>query len=728
MRHWLSLLAPSLRSRLVHLVLLAVLPSLGLTLYMGLEEHRIQSADLEVNTLRLTRLAAGQLSQAIEGARQLLTGLSQLREIREGDYAASRELFVNLLKQYPFYVNFGMIDDEGNIFCSSQQPEVSVNLEGQAYIQRALRTGDFVISGYQVETSSGKPVINFVYPVKGLVSAVYAALDLSSIKNIDIAAQLPAGAVFLVLDYNGVVLARYPDPEKWIGQLMPAELVVLAGMGEGRDSLVAIHGGELTERLYGITTIRGAPETNIYVSIGMSKEAAFAAIDRVFQRNVAAVALVGILALLAAWIGGDVFILRRLKELVGATKRVASGDLGVRIEPFGDRDELSLLASSFNEMAESLDERTTQVHQAEAKYRTLVEQIPMVTYTAPLDKALGTFFISPQIESILGYSPKEWLADPGLWVKLLHPEDRDRVLAESQRDLLGSNGAVFRSEYRILTRKNDVLWLRDEATAVRNGLDEPEFLQGIMFDVTAQKRFEEELRSSHVRMRELAAHLEGVREEERTRIAREIHDELGQALTGIKIDLAWMNKRLQIPDGAIQTDLLLKRITAMKDTIDSTVQVVRKISAELRPGILDGFGLPAAIEWQALEFQDRTGIQCRLSAIPEDLELDERPSSAIFRIFQELLTNIVRHANASQVNISLRKRRGTLVLEVQDNGRGIAENEKFKANSFGLLGVRERVALLGGKSSIKGVQGQGTTVTIRIPLPDGPEAPHHLRA
>ncbi|MGA8141803.1 MAG: PAS domain-containing protein, partial [Desulfobaccales bacterium] len=458
------------------------------------------------------------------------------------------------------------------------------------------------------------------------------------------------------------------------------------------------------------------------------KEAAFAAVNRVFARNVTGVVLVGILALLAAWIGGDVFILRRLQDLVGATKRMASGDLGVRVRPFGDRDELSILASSFNEMAESLDARTTQVRQAEAKYRTLVEQIPMVTYTAPLDKARGASYISPQIESILGYSPKEWLADPGLWVKLLHPEDRDRVLAESQRDPLDSNGAVFRSEYRILTRKSDVLWLRDEATAVRSGLDEPEFLQGIMFDVTNQKRFEEELKSSHERMRELAAHIEGVREEERTRIAREIHDELGQALTGIKIDLAWMNKKLQGPDRATQTDLLLKRITGMKDTIDATVQVVRKISAELRPGILDGFGLPAAIEWQASEFQDRTGIQCQISAIPEDLDLAERPSSAIFRIFQELLNNVVRHANASKVSISLRKRRGLLTLEVQDNGRGISENEKYKANSFGLLGVRERVAILGGKSSIKGVQGQGTIVTIRIPLPGESGVNNHIKS
>ena len=741
MSRLLSLLAPKLRSRLVLLVLLAVLPSLGLTFYMGLEEHQIQSADLEMNTLRLTRLAAGHLSQAIEGVRQLLTGLSQLREVREGNFEESRELFVNLLKQFPYYVNLGMIDDNGVIVCSGRQSEKPVHLEDQAYIQRALKTGDFVISGFQIESYTGKPVIYFVYPVKGLVSEVYAALDLSSIKTIDIAAQLPAGGVFLVLDYNGVILARYPAPEKWIGQLMPAdwpflgylmvpfEPVVEAGTDEGRGSLVAIHGGDLKpERLYGITTIHAAPETNIYVSIGMSKEAAFAAVNRVFARNVTGVVLVGILALLAAWIGGDVFILRRLQDLVGATKRMASGDLGVRVRPFGDRDELSILASSFNEMAESLDARTTQVRQAEAKYRTLVEQIPMVTYTAPLDKARGASYISPQIESILGYSPKEWLADPGLWVKLLHPEDRDRVLAESQRDPLDSKGAVFRSEYRILTRKSDVLWLRDEATVVRSGLDEPEFLQGIMFDVTNQKRFEEELKSSHERMRELAAHIEGVREEERTRIAREIHDELGQALTGIKIDLAWMNKKLQGPDRATQTDLLLKRITGMKDTIDATVQVVRKISAELRPGILDGFGLPAAIEWQASEFQDRTGIQCQISAIPEDLDLAERPSSAIFRIFQELLNNVVRHANASKVSISLRKRRGLLTLEVQDNGRGISENEKFKANSFGLLGVRERVALLGGKSSIKGVQGQGTTVTIRIPLPGRSGAPNHIKA
>ena len=682
--------------------------------------------------MRLTRLAAGDLAQAIEGASQLLTGLSRLPAVQEMNTKACTELFGKLLEQYPYYVNLGMIDSGGNIVASGLQSDVQANLSDQAYIRRALRTGNFAVSGYQLESATSTPVIMFVYPVipelGGLIETViFAALDLTRLKRIDIAAQLPAGAVLLVLDYNGMVLARYPDPEKWIGQLMPAELVVLAGMGEGRNSLVAIHSGDLAERLFGITTIRAAPETDFYVSIGMSKEAAFGPIESTFRKNVAGVALVGILALLAAWMGGDLFILRRVKTLVGATRQLASGNLGVRIMPFGNRDELSLLASSFNEMAVSLDERTTQLRQAEAKYRTLVEQIPMVTYIAPLGKASGTFYISPQIEAVLGFSPEEWLADPGLWVKLLHPEDRDRVLAEVQSGHLNSNGEVFRSEYRMLAKNGALLWLRDEAIVVRNEQDEPEFLHGIMFDITDRKRFEEQLKNSHEQMRELAAHIEAVREEERTRIAREIHDELGQVLTCLKIDLAWVDKKLHSRNQAVRNDLLLKKITAMKDTIDTTVKVVRKISAELRPGILDNFGLAAAIEWQAAEFQNRTAIHCQLSSFPEDLDLDERQSSAIFRIFQELLTNIARHANASRVGISLRKRRGVLILEVQDNGRGITKRESLKADSFGLMGVRERVALLGGKFSINGVEGEGTTVTIRIPFSGKSAVPNHTK-
>ncbi len=716
----LSFLAPSLRSRLVLLVLFAVLPSLGLTLYTGLEEHRMQREQLQQNTLRLTRLAAADLTQVIEGARQLLTGLALINEVREFNTKACGAVFRELLAEYPDYVNIGLIDKSGNVICSGSQFDMPVTPAHHAYIRRALNTGNFVVSGYQIDPATGTSVIVFVAPVfddwgRVKPAAVFASLNLASFKRIDIAAQLPAGAVFQVLDYNGAVLARYPDPEKWIGRFMPAELVVLAGMREGRKSLVTLQG---SGRLYGITTIRAAPETDIYVSIGMSKEAAFGPIERVLQRNVAAVGLVGILALLAGLIGNDVFIVRRLKALAIATKRLASGDLGVRIGLSDDRDELTDLAASFNEMAMSLDKRTTEVRRAEIKYRSLVEQMSMITYITTLDKSIGTLYVSPQIEAVLGYTPEEWLADPGLWVQLLHPEDRDRVLAEVQKSLQSTDGVLFQLEYRIFTRSGAMLWLYDEAISVKNELNEPDFLQGIMYDVTERKRFEEELKSSHERMRELAGHIEAAREEERTRIARDIHDELGQVLTCLKIDLAWMDKKLHAKGQTARPALLLKKIAAMQDTINSTVQMVRKISTGLRPVILDHFGLSAAIEWQASEFQSLTGIQCQFSTTAEtpDLPLDEKAASAIFRIFQELLTNITRHAKASEVTISLGKGRSMLNLEVQDNGRGITERESLQANSFGLLGVRERVALLGGRFDIKGIAGKGTTVTVRIPF------------
>jgi len=252
---------------------------------------------------------------------------------------------------------------------------------------------------------------------------------------------------------------------------------------------------------------------------------------------------------------------------------------------------------------------------------------------------------------------------------------------------------------------------------VKNELDQPQFLQGILIDITEQKRAEEELKSSREQLRELAAHIEAIREEERTRIAREIHDELGQALTGLKMDLSWLEKRIAEARRGIALETLQKKIDSMKVLIDATVQSVRKISTELRPGILDDLGLMPAIEWQASEFQSRTGIRCVFSAkVPDDLPLDEKRSSAIFRIFQEILTNIARHANASRVDICLKKTTDHLVLDVKDNGRGFTEAESYNLKSLGILGMRERTLLLGGEFSVEGIPYGGTTVTVRIPL------------
>jgi len=231
-------------------------------------------------------------------------------------------------------------------------------------------------------------------------------------------------------------------------------------------------------------------------------------------------------------------------------------------------------------------------------------------------------------------------------------------------------------------------------------------------------RAREELRESREQLRALAAHLQSIREEERKLITREIHDELGQSLTGFKMDLAWIRNRMQSEDwNAIRQPILDKMVT-MGKLLDGTATLMRRICTELRPGVLDDLGLTAAIEWQAREYQQRTGIVCALQMGLGDLNVDPDRSTALFRIFQEILTNVARHAHATRVEAVMEKVGPNVLLTVKDNGRGIKKNEIAGAKSLGLLGMRERAVILGGEVEINGVAGKGTTVRVKVPLPE----------
>ena len=230
-------------------------------------------------------------------------------------------------------------------------------------------------------------------------------------------------------------------------------------------------------------------------------------------------------------------------------------------------------------------------------------------------------------------------------------------------------------------------------------------------DITDRKEAEERLRTSREQLRSLSAYLESVREEERKNMAREIHDELGQTLTALKIDLSWLTKR-----SSNEQELVLEKTKSMSNLVDTAIQTVQRISAELRPGILDDLGLAAALEWQAGEFEKLTEIKCEFSSNPRDIVLDQDRSVAIFRIFQEMLTNVARHANATKVKTTLKEEAGKIVLRVRDNGKGIEKKQISNTEAFGLIGMRERARFLGGEVKISGTPGKGTTVVVSIPL------------
>ena len=286
-------------------------------------------------------------------------------------------------------------------------------------------------------------------------------------------------------------------------------------------------------------------------------------------------------------------------------------------------------------------------------------------------------------------------------------------------------------------RENDYRWINiDAVPQFREGEDKPYQVFTTFDDISGKKRIQDalkkaydelerrvqertaelekvnaELIKSHEQMRNLSAHLQSIREEERTNIAREIHDELGQVLTSLKIDVSILANKLGPGHKS-----LFKKTESMAKRIDETIQAVKRMCTELRPTVLDHFGLSAAIEWQAEEFESRTGIKCDVSLEPREIILDQDFSTSVFRIFQEALTNIARHADATEVKVSLRLRDGQVMLEVKDNGKGITEKQFSDPTSFGLIGIRERVNFFGGDVKINGIRNKGTMVTVCIPL------------
>jgi signal transduction histidine kinase len=239
---------------------------------------------------------------------------------------------------------------------------------------------------------------------------------------------------------------------------------------------------------------------------------------------------------------------------------------------------------------------------------------------------------------------------------------------------------------------------------------------GNSMDITEQKRAEEAIKASHQQLRAFAGRLQSVREEQRKEFAREIHDQLGGAMAGLKIDLSFLASSAPKSWHITKRDLFLSKVHEMSKLIDETIGTVRRIVTELRPSILDDFGLHAALEWQLWEFQKRTGIQSEFVSTLEDVNIDEKLSITVFRILQEALTNVARHANATNVIATLYKEADSLVLKVEDNGKGISEDDINNMKSIGLMGIRERALFLGGTVDFSGEPSKGTTVSVQFPF------------
>lgn len=345
------------------------------------------------------------------------------------------------------------------------------------------------------------------------------------------------------------------------------------------------------------------------------------------------------------------------------------------------------------------------VPEVDARYQTLVEQIPAVVFMAFLDKGIGEAYVSPQIEAILGYTQEEWLNDPVRWYQQIYPDDKDRWSVEAAGLFL--LGTPLKSLYRVMARDGRVVWFHCEAKMVRSHDGRPWFIHGVAFDISELKTAEEALKKSTEQLKTLSRRLMEVQEQERRNIALELHDEIGQVLTGLKLTLEVSTK---LPAAELGDSLGRAR-----GLVNELMARVRKLSLDLRPAMLDDLGLLPTLLWHIEHYTAQTHVKVNFKHSGLEVErFTPDVETTAYRIVQEALTNVARHANVQEATVRVWTHQDTLSIKVADAGNGFDVEAAVTRETSGLAGMRERAMLAGGQLKIESRVGEGTRLLAEL--------------
>lgn len=361
---------------------------------------------------------------------------------------------------------------------------------------------------------------------------------------------------------------------------------------------------------------------------------------------------------------------------------------------------------TFNDVTER-NLTTRALQENERKFRNISEKLPIPICVFAVTGE--TRFLNNAFIDTFGYA-KEDIPTRNEWLAKAYPDVnlRNQVIANrewSTKQTLSKTRTTYITQYEV-TCKNGSIKIIEFFVSLGN-----RNIYIVANDITGKVKAEQELKQSHLHLRELSSYLENIREEERKHISREIHDELGQQLTLIKLDLLQMGKKIP-PE---ETEMI-EKMKQVDQLLVDTMRSVRKIATQLRPSILDNLGLVSALEWQSRDFEKNFGIRCIFESLPAEPHFTPKQSSAIFRIYQEALTNIARHANATRVDAVLTQESNRFVLEIRDNGKGFRKEDMTGRKTLGLQGMQERALMIDGAFQMESTPGQGTYIQISIPI------------
>ena len=724
----------SLRCHIILIVVLAMLPALALVLYEALEERSLAVLEARQEALQLARQASLNQKALFTEARHLLQMLAERQTVQSGWKEGCSRFLADLLPDFSHYLNFGVIDLEGNLRCSAIPYSGTVSATDRTYFQRVVQTGDFAVGDFQTGRVNGRSSVNLAYPVRDdqgrIAGVVFASLDLGWLNSFVAEAQLPRGSTLTLVGGDHVILARHPEPRQWVGKRAPeiANILSILTDGNGVGEAVGLDG---VRKLYAVMPVTGEPQSAILYA-GIPTREIYAGANRILLRNLIALGVVGLLALAIALVFSHLFITRKMNGLVDVARQLTEGNLGARTPFGGEKGEIAKLARAFDAMAEALqareqerDEMERELRRSEARFRTLVEQLPAVAYTAALDETSTTLYVSPQIEKFLGVTPEEYVADPDVWRKSIHPEDRDRVMAEVLR--CQTDKAPLRCEYRMIAREDRVVWFYDRAELVRDETGRPLFLQGLMLDVTENKKAAEALRRAHDELEKRVAERTSQLADRNLALSAEIaereraQEALQKALEKLKFFAYSVMHDLKSPATAIhgltrrlqnqygnamdeQSTRCCEQILKASEHVAALVEQINAyLAAKETPLLIEPVRVNEVLKAVYAEFSPRLNLRHIEWRAPEETVSIRADRMALVRVFRNVVDNALKYGGEplSWIGIDYESSETFHIFSIRDNGLGVREADEGK-----LFEVFHR-----GETS-RGVEGSGLGLAI----------------
>jgi PAS domain S-box-containing protein len=702
-----------LRLLIAFLFLLVLLPEIALFTARFHQEREDRTRKVHDEIRYYAELIAQQDQQVFESARNLLMLLARAPQLEKPKSCSP--FLKELIVHYPRYNGFAVADLSGNMRCNAGPlPLAPINLHDPDYFyfREAIKSAEFSVGRFAIGRRSGTPVLHFAYPIvsrAGNVQAVIlASMPVAQLH--DFSGIVPPAErdryTLTKVDESGKVLVHFPVAGQWvIGDKAPELQIVNNALGDATKVFTGSKNGK-EQYIYASTPIQTfAAQNHVHVIVGVSQSLVTTEINQTFRRSLFSVLLVSLLGLVLAMTVAYVYVLRPVASLIQTATNWEVGNWKTRSGVPYQRAQLGGLARAFDTMAEAIEQRAKERQAAEARFKQILEDAPDARVL--VDPTGRVELVNLQTESLFGYSRSELIGRPV-----------ETLISESHRHrhlVLRTNLGV-RPSWNSASKGFEFFGLRKdktefpvEITLSHLNMDDGTLASLAIRDITDRKQAQKTLETTALRLRLLAQHLQTVREEERSRIARDIHDELGQSLSGLKMELYSIYRRLPNSDAS-----LTERAQASLERVDEIIRNVQRTSAELHPRALD-LGLLTAIEWQAEEFQSRSGMSCEMELPSSEIPLERQQSLALYRIVQEALTNVARHSCATEAKISLTQEDGKVLLEIVDNGKGLNGNGSG-LHSFGITSMQERAEVLGGTFTIESTRDKGTTVRVKMPV------------